>query len=370
MRSLRLGSLFAGIGGFDRGFERAGWETIWQVEIETFCQAVLVRRFPKAKKYFDIRSCRGSIASAQAFPARMSRLQANARGSRMGSALGSFMILQESCATFDPLGLSSKMFPDFSVRTKAETLQKFSAFSWSNAGMGFNGVCSTVDIGESHRDAVECSLSDILESRVPQRFFLSPRAAAGILRRAAKRGQLLPERRRLALTALACADASLEAPQATRSAETATEKQISSSPQPSPVAATPLAEGGNTISTSSSSKTAGGGGKKGSTELASKKAGQATPSQQLTGTLWPITSSDRDSKDEITPMNPKGPVQSSTKEITPAGMKPERLLLVRRLTPTECEVLQAFPKGWTVPAIGRSAMRSRSRSRNGSQKEL
>jgi hypothetical protein len=36
-------------------------------------------------------------------------------------------------------------------------------------------------------------LSDILEiGDVPQRFFLSPRACAGILRRAEKRGKALP----------------------------------------------------------------------------------------------------------------------------------------------------------------------------------
>jgi hypothetical protein len=42
---------------------------------------------------------------------------------------------------------------------------------------------------------------------------------------------------------------------------------------------------------------------------------------------------------------------------------------VRRLTPTECETLQGFPKGWTVPATEHWEMRSRSRSRNGSPAE-
>jgi len=39
-----------------------------------------------------------------------------------------------------------------------------------------------------------CSLSDILETgAVPQRYFLSAKACAGILRRAAKRGKALPD---------------------------------------------------------------------------------------------------------------------------------------------------------------------------------
>ena len=51
------GSLFAGIGGFDLGFERAGFETRWQVEIEPFCQAVLKTRFPNAQRLSDIQEC-------------------------------------------------------------------------------------------------------------------------------------------------------------------------------------------------------------------------------------------------------------------------------------------------------------------------
>ncbi len=51
------GSLFAGIGGFDLGFERAGIETKWQVEIDPFCQKVLAKHWPNTKRYGDIREC-------------------------------------------------------------------------------------------------------------------------------------------------------------------------------------------------------------------------------------------------------------------------------------------------------------------------
>jgi DNA (cytosine-5)-methyltransferase 1 len=44
------GSLFAGIGGQDVGFERAGWKTLWQVENNPFCLAVLATRFPDAER--------------------------------------------------------------------------------------------------------------------------------------------------------------------------------------------------------------------------------------------------------------------------------------------------------------------------------
>jgi DNA (cytosine-5)-methyltransferase 1 len=38
--------VFAGIGGFDLGMEEAGWKTLWQVEREPFCLAVLATKFP------------------------------------------------------------------------------------------------------------------------------------------------------------------------------------------------------------------------------------------------------------------------------------------------------------------------------------
>ena len=52
-----MGSLFAGIGGFDLGFERAGFRTEWQVEIDPYCQRVLQKHFPHASRFGDIREC-------------------------------------------------------------------------------------------------------------------------------------------------------------------------------------------------------------------------------------------------------------------------------------------------------------------------
>lgn len=66
--------------------------------------------------------------------------------------------------------------------------------------MGSRTECWTLNGSESRSDAVACSLSDILETGdMPQRFFLSERACAGILRRAERRGKKLPEALKLAL---------------------------------------------------------------------------------------------------------------------------------------------------------------------------
>jgi DNA (cytosine-5)-methyltransferase 1 len=53
---LTFGSLFAGIGGLDLGFERAGFECLWQVEIDSYARSVLDRHWPDVRKHDDVRT--------------------------------------------------------------------------------------------------------------------------------------------------------------------------------------------------------------------------------------------------------------------------------------------------------------------------
>ncbi len=53
---MTFGSLFAGIGGFDLGFERAGLTCKWQVEIDPFCQRVLAKHWPHVQRFDDVRT--------------------------------------------------------------------------------------------------------------------------------------------------------------------------------------------------------------------------------------------------------------------------------------------------------------------------
>ncbi|HZU04278.1 MAG TPA: DNA cytosine methyltransferase, partial [Ktedonobacteraceae bacterium] len=54
---LTVGSLFAGIGGIDRGLEATGgFRTIWQVEIDPYCRCILQKHWPEIPKYGDIRN--------------------------------------------------------------------------------------------------------------------------------------------------------------------------------------------------------------------------------------------------------------------------------------------------------------------------
>ena len=61
------------------------------------------------------------------------------------------------------------------------------------------GVCSTRNTGESPSGENVSTLSQILQAGVPEKYYLSPKACLGILRRASVRGKELPEVLRIAL---------------------------------------------------------------------------------------------------------------------------------------------------------------------------
>jgi DNA (cytosine-5)-methyltransferase 1 len=52
---MKVGSLFSGIGGFDRGIEMTGAEVIWQVEQDKDCLRVLTHHYPEARRYHDVK---------------------------------------------------------------------------------------------------------------------------------------------------------------------------------------------------------------------------------------------------------------------------------------------------------------------------
>jgi DNA (cytosine-5)-methyltransferase 1 len=51
--------VFAGVGGFGLGFERAGYETAVVVENDEACRRVLAARFPHATQFGDVEGVTG-----------------------------------------------------------------------------------------------------------------------------------------------------------------------------------------------------------------------------------------------------------------------------------------------------------------------
>jgi site-specific DNA-cytosine methylase len=52
---ITVGSLFSGIGGFELGFDRQGFDVRWQVEIDPTCRSVLARHWPDVPRFTDVK---------------------------------------------------------------------------------------------------------------------------------------------------------------------------------------------------------------------------------------------------------------------------------------------------------------------------
>jgi len=125
-------------------------------------------------------------------------------------------------------GWSGKTSPEFFQATEDETLRRFWDYSRAGqfkpletvarevAGLTLEywgahpprtespGPSLMLNTSEFRNGAAVCSLSDILETGdVPQRYFLTPKACAGILRRAERRGKELTMTLRQALQQVA-----------------------------------------------------------------------------------------------------------------------------------------------------------------------
>ena len=102
------------------------------------------------------------------------------------------------------VGSSGKMSPVSCLRTAEGTLVPSSG-RWLSSGIASPTECWTLSTSECPNDAVASSLSDILQETgaVLGRFYLSPKACIGILRRAAGRGKKLPDALQQALETVA-----------------------------------------------------------------------------------------------------------------------------------------------------------------------
>lgn len=201
---MRYVSLFSGIEAATVAWEHLGWEPVAFAEIEPFPCAVLAYSFPDVTNLGDVTKIDwgdfiakyGAVDIVVGGSPCQSFSIAGNRGGWTGSP--------DSCgSTF--ARYASSVLESCSGRTSRERsraghggLPKETTFGascprWMTSGMVWHGEYWTRNSSEWPRDAAVCSLSDVLETRnLPPKYFLSPKACAGIIRRAEKRGKSLP----------------------------------------------------------------------------------------------------------------------------------------------------------------------------------
>lgn len=155
-------------------------------------------------------SAETSTSSSQEHLVRHFPLLACAKGYEIPEEVSCWSIFR-SLNVCVPAGSSGRMFPESCPRTEDGTLLPCSGV-FQNSGMGgptgswtastsehvaFQGQSPSED-GASSSSLI--ALSEVLETgSVPQRYFLTPRACQGILRRSDKRDKELPPTLRAAL---------------------------------------------------------------------------------------------------------------------------------------------------------------------------
>lgn len=238
--------------------------------------------------------------------------------------------------------------------TRSEFLEEGSAPQVEHLGRGGSayGDFSTLNISESPSVVGECSLSDVLEPSVPERFSLSPRACAGILRRARSRGKKLPD----ALDALlrAAAEPGWEEMSDEEAAEILRDEQLELGEDP---------EAETSLDPSPPATRPEGSGR---TSTAAEPGSQTPDPSPLPSPSPPDSQGEPGTPAETMPPSPSAPPDSQAigfhvhepmdsprddgrapalmKSAAPATTQGTGL---RRLTPTECERLMGWPDGWT-----------------------
>ena len=232
---ITYGCICSGLSAPTLAAKPLGWKTAFFSEIEAFPRAVLAHHYPGVPLHGDFTTIEwntygtvdllvGGTARAIHWPEDGLAWMTRAATSR----LSMFAWLNELM----PSGWRSRTSPVFyqapAEKTSPLSSQPLPGMSTdlpppdgrtpvlpkaAQADGASHGAYLTLSISEWPKDAVVCSLSDIVETGdQPQRYYLSPKACAGILRRADNRGRRLPEHLSLALRRAAMTLAHTEPP--------------------------------------------------------------------------------------------------------------------------------------------------------------
>jgi DNA (cytosine-5)-methyltransferase 1 len=166
---LKAASFFSGIGGFDLGFEQAGFEVSFQCEIDTFCSDILEKHWPKVHRVENIKEITNADVPVSdvwlgGFPCQdvsLARMgpRAGLKGSRSGLFHEFARLLREGCPRFFvienvPGLLSSHRGRDFEtvIRTLADIGYSVGWRVLNSKSFGVPQSRSRVYIVGCHRD--------------------------------------------------------------------------------------------------------------------------------------------------------------------------------------------------------------------------
>lgn len=237
MKQLTLGSLFDGIGGFcyAAGIP-SGIDTgctikpLWAAEVEPNCIDITRYRFKDVMHVGSVTELKGDeiqpvdiiTFGSPCQDLSIAGKRKGLKGNRSGLFIHAIRIIREmrlatngQYPTFIiwenvPGAFSSNGGEDFRAVLEKVTNANIpmpASGKWATAGMvrveGGRltplGESLMLNIGEYPNVENESTLSEILEDNVPEKYYLSPKACLGILRRAKNKGRKLPDNLRIAL---------------------------------------------------------------------------------------------------------------------------------------------------------------------------
>lgn len=235
MKQLTLGSLFDGIGGFcyAAGIP-SGIDTgctikpLWAAEVEPNCIDITRYRFKDVMHVGSVTELKGDeiqpvdiiTFGSPCQDLSIAGKRKGLKGNRSGLFIHAIRIIREmrlatngKYPTFIiwenvPGAFSSNGGEDFRAVLEKVTNANIpmpASGKWATAGMVRGGRLTPLgeslmlNIGEYPNVENESTLSEILEDNVPEKYYLSPKACLGILRRAKNKGRKLPDNLRIAL---------------------------------------------------------------------------------------------------------------------------------------------------------------------------
>lgn len=185
--TIKYFDMFAGIGGFRSGLEAiGGFECIGYCEIDKYAKQAYDAIYDTGGElYFD--DARKIVPEqlpdfdiiTGGFPCQSFSIAGARKG--FDDTRGTLFFEIARIAAVKNLSISSsKMFPVCLTTTKAGHLKQ-SSIHWMSWGMMYAGRYLTAKIMQFHSHEIECSLSDILENNVPEKYYLSRKQAEKLL---------------------------------------------------------------------------------------------------------------------------------------------------------------------------------------------